>query len=175
MADKTKRDLDDLEWLVEQRARNQNSSLSLYKLYIEYQTELSDDVVCGRLFRALIGVNFSLWRSVFLSDVDKTAGLLERDAEIFLVNLIENNAVGYSQDRASNYWTFRYYVSAARDILRRKRKETKDLEIIPKLPKENPSGSAHDWWELHQTVLDTTIANFTRHLSAARTSASDDG
>ena len=67
----------------------------------------------GNIAQGLVGVSFSLWRAVFLSDLSDEKSYMD-DAEEFLGKLILDNAINYPQDRATREWTFAYYVNNAK-------------------------------------------------------------
>jgi len=103
---------DHVDWLVKHRAENQRTSAKLYRLLRENPRQLKRKAV-GSHAQILISIAFSLWRSAFLSDKtgkfkDTVAG-----AELFLEEMLMNNAIAYSQDRKSKDWTFNYYATNA--------------------------------------------------------------
>ncbi len=61
----------------------------------------------------LIAVCFSLWRAVFLSDVEENQDSVQHAVE-FLENLIAHNSVTYVNDRRTKNWSASYYTATAR-------------------------------------------------------------
>lgn len=57
----------------------------------------------------LIGVAFSLWRAVFLSLPKRKLSDVYEHAEDILHTLLETNAVGFPQDKATQQWMAGYY------------------------------------------------------------------
>jgi hypothetical protein len=158
-----KPDIDYFDWLVISRSRNQSASLKLYKIVKKHNVRIKESPELTDLIQALVSVSFSLWRAVFLSDVTPEHQAALEDAEHFLENLIQNNAVAYPQDRNARYWSFRYYVSNARDRLSRiaDKVEPKILQ-----PLVGNGKTAEDWWDLHQDALEIAIGNLDKVLEA---------
>jgi hypothetical protein len=110
--DPKKPDIDDLEWLVECRSKNQRLAFKLYKILRTKSLSKNDP----RLMTAagfLVSTIFSLWRAVFICpsrhDPDQTLA----KAEMFLDKLIEDNAINYSTEKAHKEWTFSYFLNNA--------------------------------------------------------------
>ncbi|MEY9470861.1 hypothetical protein ABH992_003260 [Bradyrhizobium yuanmingense] len=57
----------------------------------------------------LIGIAFSLWRSVFLSLPERTSSEIYKHAHDILSILLETNAVGFTQDKLTLQWMAGYY------------------------------------------------------------------
>lgn len=106
---------EDAQWLVESRKRNQSSSAKLYRLLREYP-ELTAKTKGEIRYDAqtLVAVAFSLWRALFLSGRSASGTETAQHAELFLAEILENNAINFTQDRNSQNWTFNYYMANAR-------------------------------------------------------------
>jgi hypothetical protein len=152
--------LADLEWLVESRSRNQRSTLALYKLLLTHKKKLDRSRRHRGAAQMLLGSAFSLWRAVFLADIKQGRGDLLHDVESFLVELIQNNAITYVQDRKHRDWTFRYYVQNARERLKELNIAFKNLGFAFELPGESKGKSPQDWWLTHQVALEGAIDQF---------------
>jgi hypothetical protein len=151
-----------LEWLVKWRSENQRASLELYCLLKKHATEIRTDPQLILVSQALIGVAFSLWRAVFLSDKEGTLDIALTDAEEFLGKLILDNAINYTQDRTAREWTFNYYLHNAYtrlltvsnskpSLLSAEQLNTRNLPMLP--VKERPK---YEWVHL-QTVFSGAI------------------
>ena len=107
----------------------------------------------------LTSTAFSLWRAVFLSDIDNRKDLMVEDAVIFLKNLILHNSVTYGSDRKAQNYTFRYYIQHARDRLR-EISEDRKLKLLPVKLKGSAGLTAHEWWEVNETDLEKAVTKF---------------
>ena len=109
--DPKKPDIDDLEWLVDCRSKNQRLAFELYRTLRTKSSPPKDDLRTAAGF--LVSIIFSLWRAVFICpptyDADKT---LEQ-AEMFLDILIENNTISYTTEKAHKEWSFSYFINNA--------------------------------------------------------------
>jgi hypothetical protein len=77
-----------VEWLIEQRYRNQKASANLFKL-IEKEDERSPHAESAQ---TLIAVGFSLWRAAFLADKKNLKSYTYASAKAFLQEILEHNA-----------------------------------------------------------------------------------
>src|SRR5262245_51322657 len=93
-----------LRWLIEGRDRNQRANAKLLALLRAYAKELgaedayltgSEHRLLVRIAHPLVGVCFSLWRAVFLGDVDQAEGNVHGAAIKFLGEVILNNTITY--------------------------------------------------------------------------------
>ena len=98
-----------LEWLVPSRCRIQTLLLRLYNVWnaLAPTGEDARRPVC----ELLLGVTFSLWRSVFLLDKPRNPESLHEATVSFLKLLIEDNTILYRDDRKTGAWTGGYYLS----------------------------------------------------------------
>ena len=60
-----------ISWLVRCRSQNQRASLKLFLVMKNNETVLKEDWDLANFAQAMVAVCFSLWRAVFLSDVDE--------------------------------------------------------------------------------------------------------
>jgi hypothetical protein len=102
------------EWLVKNRGDNQVIAAKLYRLLKTYP-EHTDKFAYET--DMLVGVAFSLWRSVFLSDKTGHQKDTPPKAISFLAEMLENNAIVFSTERNANDWAFNYYAVNARHRL----------------------------------------------------------
>jgi hypothetical protein len=154
------------QWLVKHRAATQKTSAELYRLLREYEVEIEG---MGFTTQALIGVSFSLWRSAFLSDKTGNPEDTYESGVKFMSEMLQNNAIAYSQERNSKDWTFNYYATNARlrlEDLKRKRPEWKIGVVLP--AKDTPKTR----WEFLQAAFEKAVAGFESHLKAKRAKAS---
>jgi hypothetical protein len=106
-----------LAWLVSNRSKNQELCLRLYSIIEHHRTKINADDALATDTQALIAVVFSLWRAVFLADIEDDIDSFAADYEDFLLKLIQHNAVSYNTDRDARHWTFIYYLNNARHRL----------------------------------------------------------
>lgn len=163
-------DIEHMKWLVAARSRNQISSLEISIIIKDNYEIISNDHILKDTSQGLVGVSFSLWRAVFLSDVSDELGDLLIDAEVFIDNLVLNNMVAYPQDRNAREWSFMYYMNNAKHRLERmvndKRFSLLTLEEYG--PSERRSAAiAHprSWWNYNQDALDTAVRKFSKILT----------
>src|SRR6266516_7444967 len=70
------------------------------------------------VFHLLLGAVFSLWRAAFLIQGRRTTADMNEHALKFLQFLTWDNAINYTQDRATHAWTVGYYLNNAHFRLR---------------------------------------------------------
>lgn len=160
MESEIERKLGHLAWALASRSGNQASSLRLLRLFYGYETDWKTQKL-ARAAQDLTAVAFSLWRAAFLAD--KTGRRIEvfNDGRKFLEKLIEDNAIAYVQDKASQEWTFNYYTRNARSSLEMLHKYW--LDVVPKY--EGKKRNARERWDYCHQLLDEAIAGFERHLT----------
>ena len=109
----TQTDIGFVDFLVQHRSEVQKACSDLYHLIHDRADLLSIESAEWEACGLLTGVAFSLWRAVFT--VSKGAASDKKGiqaTEVFLLNLIETNAVGFSQEQ--NSWSYGYYLNNAR-------------------------------------------------------------
>jgi hypothetical protein len=141
-----------LKWVVQYRTINQHSLLQLYKLGKTQEASIVSDSAHRSVFALLVGAGFSLWRAVTLSDVRRTWPEIVGDANKLLLRLVQDNAVGYPQDRDTREWMGGYYLNnakwrliRARDELSKtnqvKKSRLKQLKLLEKINTEQQSAT----------------------------------
>ena len=110
----------------------------------------------------LVGIAFSLWRAVFLSDLTGEVVDQLADAEKFLESLIAHNTVLYQTDFANREWSFGYYLDNALYRLSRLPED-----ILPPSHQPIDAGSAKEKWTAAQAALETAITNFASMIEIA--------
>lgn len=163
-----KNELQDLEWLVLNRSRNQKSTLDLYKLMDREKDQLGKSRRDRAFAHCLLGICFSLWRAVFLANIKQSKGALLTDAKKFLKELIETNNISFQTDLRSNDWSFRYYTQNARDRLKYLNGSFKIRNLSFTLPGEPVGRTAQEWWESHQDSLELAVTTFEVFLQQNR-------
>jgi hypothetical protein len=102
----------DRRWLVRNRSKIQHRMLRLDEFGKVLKCHEEQDVF-WLIYTTLVGVVFSLWRAVFLIQVDRSVVAERLDTEKLLGILIDTNAIGFPQDVATAQWTAGYYVNNA--------------------------------------------------------------
>ena len=153
------------DWLVDGRARNQRSTVALYRAIETHDQFLQRTPAFQEQSRELAAVAFSLWRAVFLSDLTGDVGDQLADLRRFLRSLLAHNAVLYQTDFNSREWAFGYYLDNA--ILRLRAIASRRFPaILPDDDIARAALSSKDAWSNAQTALDIAIANFAKALAA---------
>jgi hypothetical protein len=147
----------DLGWLVNSRSENQKTSLELYEFLLAHQDQIATNDDYAQIALALVGIAFSLWRAVFLGD-KKTPQTPLTDAVVFLKKVIQDNAIGYQQDRNASDWTFDYYLHNARYRLYEIR--SRWPEVLPHIKGKWRPTRAH--WDYHHGIFAEAVGNFSR-------------
>lgn len=148
------------DWLVAGRSRNQTSTLDLYKIVEANEDGLSVSIADRTIVVELVGIAFSLWRAVFLSDLTGDVADRLADARRFLRSLIAHNAVLYQTDFTAREWAFDYYLDNARSRLARL-----PADILPRPSALKPVETAKDAWLEAQAALEVAIANLAEKLA----------
>jgi hypothetical protein len=168
MAELQNPQLDDLEWLVQSRSSNQNLALTLYKILKDYSPQLRNDFELTNASQGLVAAVFSLWRAVFLvHDISDNVRVLDH-AEEFLAAVIQDNAIGYQQDRRSSNWTCFYYINNAR--YRIESISAKFPKIVRKELLSLEPSSIKDRWDFWYNISAESIINFEKILKSKKIS-----
>ena len=130
------------DWLVAGRSRNQKATLDLYKLVETNEDEISGSIPYQTAVNDLVGIAFSLWRAVFLSDLTGDVADQLADAKRFLQSLIAHNAVLYQTDFTAREWAFEYYLDNALFRLGRL-----PPGVVPSHLAIKSAGTAKDAWD----------------------------
>jgi hypothetical protein len=106
-----------MQWLVENRSAIQRTALDLFDLLPEEGQPPSEKRI-SLIQQDLVGVLFCLWRGVFLAH-EKTGELGKPlgHAKYFLKKIIDDNSIGFSDDKRFMEWTANFYVDGAGRIL----------------------------------------------------------
>jgi hypothetical protein len=110
---------DDFSWLVQQRCHVQNLLLDLYRYVLVHERELirnstRRDRASRATYLLLIGVAFSLWRAVFLTNEKRTPARVVGHARKFLEAVVRDNTITFNTDRDLHEWSAGYYINNAR-------------------------------------------------------------
>ena len=128
----TEMNIENFGWLVDNRSKIQRFLLELYEFKKSKQALYSKDTETD-LWCDLVGIAFSLWRAVFLSDhKNRDRKEIINNAEIFLEEVIANNAINYPQDKKTQKWTGGYYINNARlrIVAAKNRLELRGIKVI---------------------------------------------
>ncbi|MGH7889692.1 MAG: hypothetical protein ACRENF_03995, partial [Thermodesulfobacteriota bacterium] len=107
----------DYSWLLDRRSKIQNL---IYKLYIhvaQHRAKITKHKIHRRVCGLMIGATFSLWRAVFLVNVEQRGwGDIFLAGEQFLRKIIETNAIGFSDEFSlhNRTWVVGFYLNNAR-------------------------------------------------------------
>jgi hypothetical protein len=99
--------IDHMKWLVERRTDIQQTLLSLYE-YVSRSRDVDDHV------DDLIASAFSLWRAVFLAEIDRDWNSVRKGQRDFLAKVIADNAISYADDKSTRAWSVAYYLDNAK-------------------------------------------------------------
>jgi hypothetical protein len=163
--------IEDLEWAVNSRHKNQQCALGLYKLLEEYEDKRGWSEDNSFIARSLVGIAFSLWRAAFLGD--KKVGTNKesrKKAKAYLGKVIQDNAISFPQDRDHKEWTYDYYIENAYLRLRHLRSVNQWLMACePNWPynkksKMNPKEHWKEHWNDAHDFLLEAVKNFRNRL-----------
>jgi hypothetical protein len=116
VADKS---IEDLKWLVKRRSQIQKLLLALLEFADTHQDALAKDKAQGLdaahqdLFALYVGAGFSLWRAVFLNDMDRKRSKIQKHAKIVLEKLVRDNTFSFTQEKEAEKWMGGYYLNNA--------------------------------------------------------------
>lgn len=163
--------IEDLEWAVSSRRKNQQCALELYMLLGQYEDKEGWSKDNSFVARSLVGIAFSLWRAAFLGDKEVGTNMASRKkAKAFLGKLIQDNAINFPQDREHKEWTYDYYIENAFLRLRHLYSEHDWLmEREPEWPsskksKVNPKDHWKEHWNDAHDFLTNAVENFRNRL-----------
>jgi hypothetical protein len=111
-----------LAWAIHRRSEIQNTLLGLHTYSKTWKEP--EDGKATLIPDHLIAAAFALWRAVFLTHKERTRSAMQEARTKFLRNLVETNAIAFSDDRANSPWSVTFYletaahrIMAARDLL----------------------------------------------------------
>ena len=102
-----------LQLVVRDRWRIQVIALDLLNLLQDRQPD-KPATDTRNAYDLLVGATFSLWRAVFLVELDNDWDTRLGNAESFLEKVIRDNAIGYADDWNNRRWSFAFYADNAR-------------------------------------------------------------
>src|SRR5688572_18067336 len=107
---KAPRTTEDLEFLVNARFRNQQV---LSKLWLFASDQALKEPSVWNIYAFLVGAGFALWRAAFLLDLERTAEQIMTGTRELLRALVEDNAVGYQQERTTREFMCGFHINNA--------------------------------------------------------------
>lgn len=156
------------QWLVESRTKNQELSLMLYRLMDKHERQFAKFPELRPILQELCAICFSLWRSVFLTDITKKPEHLFKDSRRFLGNIILHNTIGYVQDRNDREWSFIYYLDNARLRLTALHRKDRGLFIgAPEGDLETVQKASKTHWRFVHETSHSVIQEFEKRLLKA--------
>ena len=155
-----------LQWLVDSRAANQKSALTLLRILDNNIEKIRKNKEHSTRAQLLVAVCFSLWRAAFLADKTGVRETVLQHAQDFLGKMLADNAITYPQDRASKEWTFNYYMNNAKDsllLLSKQWPNIKDILSAYKKVSKNSTLSRRRW-DRHQLAFECAVTSFKNDL-----------
>ena len=155
-----------LDWLVDNRAATQHTSVKLFRLLKAHPKELKGSDFASPA-QMLVGISFALWRSAFLSDKTGKAKDTNKDAFAFLGDMILTNAVAFSNERSTKNWTFNFYAGSAFYRLSELARTWREFRPGPLHP---PWGSRtpKNRWSVLQGAFEQAVDCFERRLKKSK-------
>jgi hypothetical protein len=95
-------------WLVKRRSEIQELVLEIHTFSCQNPKTVKDNWAQFSLF---LGTGFSLWRAVFYSDHEFEKNVTIDHAQDFFTTVIDENAIGFSQENRNRSWTVGYYLN----------------------------------------------------------------
>lgn len=154
MTEKTP-NLPQIKWAIESRTRNQTSIIRLLELFDKYETRWKSKKY-SRAAQDLASAAFSLWRAAFLADKSSKRSDVFAKGKAFLTRVVEENAIGFPQDKEWRDWTFNYYSRNAQYSLQHLARTWNDVAPVF----VNQTRSPSQRWDYCQDLLDKAIKGF---------------
>lgn len=101
---------EELAWLVEHRHKIHAFLLDLWKVLPDKSVKGSRPV---NVLQLLVGAGFSLWRAAFLANERRSWEYNAQHAKDFLLKVIKDNAITYTQEQQTSEWAVGYYLNSA--------------------------------------------------------------
>jgi hypothetical protein len=98
-----------VDWLVHARSEIQKVSLEIYNFDLALARHPDKRAKVWPIQGFLIGIAFSLWRSVFLSLPKRSPVEMYESGQLIIKIILETNTVGFSQDIATQQWMAGFY------------------------------------------------------------------
>lgn len=155
-------DVKHLRWAIDSRYANQRCCVDLLD-FIQKHPAKCVKADFSLTAQNLMGVCFSLWRAAFLADKTGNKGESLKSATSFLGQIIQNNTIGFTQDRNDREWTFNYYINNARHLLQTLPMNHRDLVPGWTVKKRTPT----ERWDYIQGMLSQTVARFGEALQSS--------
>lgn len=156
-----------LKWLVESRKQNQEICAHLYELMTP---KCWKDGKLGYEAKTLVSIGFSLWRAAFLAD--KTGELQETNehTSYFLGEMLETNAITFTQDKKAKGFTFNYYLANVRFRLAEFKEDNPTFEVAEKLLLKGKLKRMKpvDRWRAYQRAFEDAVEHFHQRLSKSK-------
>jgi hypothetical protein len=156
-----------LKWLVESRKQNQEASARLYELMTP---KCWKNAKLGYEAKTLVSIGFSLWRAAFLADKSGDLKETNEHATYFLGEMLETNAIAFTQDKKARGFTFNYYLANVRFRLAEFKKDNPDFEIDQRLLKRGKLRSMHPMkrWRAFQQAFEDAVNHFEDRLKNSK-------
>src|SRR5262245_39731251 len=136
-----------LTLLVKWRNDAQNVLFRLLQLVAEHETNVQANERYSAIFQLLTGAAFYLWRAVFLAEYRLQTEKALKGAKSLLNKVVSDNAIAYSDEKASQRWTAGFYVSHIQYRMHHLQQVYGDDLDVPELikfaRKWNPIGHQH--------------------------------
>ena len=132
------RPMKDTDWLIDRRSKTLYHLVAIKKHMDLYKRDVEED---WSRFSLFVGVGFSLWRAVFLTDPKEFRKNDVTHASKFLDFIIHDQIVNYPQDRDARGWSAGFYLNNA--ILRLHKLSVE----MPRLPKKISEQMNRYWSE----------------------------
>lgn len=153
-----------LKWLVESRKENQEVSAHLYELLTP---KCWGNSKLGYEAKTLVSIGFSLWRAAFLANKSGYLTETNEHTRYFLGEMLETNAIAFTQDKKAKGFTFNYYLANVRFRLAEFKHDNPSFEVDAlllekgKLKKMKPT----DRWRAYQKAFRDAVDHFENRLN----------
>ena len=120
----------------------------------------------GYQAKTLVSIGFSLWRAAFLADKSGELEETNEHATYFLGEMLETNAITFTQDKKARGFTFNYYLANVRFRLAEFKGDNSDFEVDQhllkrgKLKKMKPT----ERWRAYQKAFEKAVNHFEARL-----------
>ena len=121
----------------------------------------------------LVGIGFSLWRAAFLTNKSGKREDTHKAAIDFLSEILETNAINFTQDKKAMDFTFNYYLANVRfrlAELKGGKKDTLGFVFDERLLVKGmlEGDGLKDRWRLYQKAFEDAVNHFKALLSSNR-------
>jgi hypothetical protein len=153
-----------LTWVIDQRAKIQHTLLALYTYLNETGAQDSHAPEAVAL-NDLIAAAFSLWRAIFLTELERTDKNHHQAQVRFLKKVITTNAIAFQDDLNSSTWSLGFYmenamhrVLAAHVNVQQVRKDAffdKAIQNMVAYGDNTVKRTRHEWTGIHKALRET--------------------